>query len=437
MSKQENDKPAEIVIVRRKRGNGDDCHHGGVWKVAYADFMTAMMAFFLVMWLINAANEETRSQVASYFNPVKLVDTTTNPRGLKDNKDSSSGDVENKELKSEALARSDEGEGHADDNKKLRQERKKGPATHFSGGDIPESELFRDPLRTLDKIAGGAPDLLKGSAQPQRRPDLLGAEGGEQFRDPFSPRSWDSLEKVLPDDQVNNPSEGGPDLASERAGGRNRDKKRQQPVPDANKAQKSRRMAKNRQQVKEKTPPRDDRLAGHGKTRDRQPGLAKSASKDRKQKAEEVYREIKEALRKELSGGNAAHMPNVSVKRTPEGILISLTDKAGFGMFEIGSAKPRRETVKFMEKIARILRDKPGRIVVRGHTDGRPFRNDVYDNWRLSTARAHSARYMLLRGGIQEGRISRVEGYADRRLASPKDPFAARNRRIEILLVEK
>ena len=106
-------------------------------------------------------------------------------------------------------------------------------------------------------------------------------------------------------------------------------------------------------------------------------------------------------------------------------------------MFEVGSARPRRETVKFMEKIARILRDKPGRIVVRGHTDGRPFRTDLYDNWRLSTARAHTARYMLLRGGIPEDRIVRVEGYADRRLAVPDDPLAARNRRIEILLLEK
>ena len=55
----------EIVIVKRGGGGHDDGHHGGVWKIAFADFMTAMMAFFLVMWLINASNEKTKKAVAS------------------------------------------------------------------------------------------------------------------------------------------------------------------------------------------------------------------------------------------------------------------------------------------------------------------------------------------------------------------------------------
>ena len=74
----------EIVIVRRGRGDGEEGHHGGVWKIAYADFMTAMMAFFLVMWLINAANEETKAAVASYFNPVKLMDRQARPKGIEE-----------------------------------------------------------------------------------------------------------------------------------------------------------------------------------------------------------------------------------------------------------------------------------------------------------------------------------------------------------------
>ena len=45
-------KPQLLVIRRVKRGHGGG-HHGGAWKVAYADFVTAMMAFFLVMWLVN------------------------------------------------------------------------------------------------------------------------------------------------------------------------------------------------------------------------------------------------------------------------------------------------------------------------------------------------------------------------------------------------
>ena len=71
---------------------------------------------------------------------------------------------------------------------------------------------------------------------------------------------------------------------------------------------------------------------------------------------------------------------------------------------------------------------------MRGHTDGRRYRSGTYDNWRLSTARAHMAYYMLVRGGVDEKRFERVEGYADRNLRVPSDPEAAQNRRIEILL---
>lgn len=79
------DAPAEeIVIVRRRHAGEDEGHHGGVWKIAYADFMTAMMAFFLVMWLINAANTETKARVASYFNPIKLMDNSFQRKGLHD-----------------------------------------------------------------------------------------------------------------------------------------------------------------------------------------------------------------------------------------------------------------------------------------------------------------------------------------------------------------
>ena len=57
------------IIIRRKKINKADGHHGGAWKVAYADFVTAMMAFFLLMWLLNATTEEQRKGIADYFNP--------------------------------------------------------------------------------------------------------------------------------------------------------------------------------------------------------------------------------------------------------------------------------------------------------------------------------------------------------------------------------
>ena len=85
-------------------------------------------------------------------------------------------------------------------------------------------------------------------------------------------------------------------------------------------------------------------------------------------------------------------------------------------MFPIGSAEPQRQVVRAMDAIARILKDRPGVIVVRGHTDAHPYRSATYDNWRLSSARAQMAYYMLTRAGLPESRFERIEGYADRRL---------------------
>jgi chemotaxis protein MotB len=87
-----------------------------------------------------------------------------------------------------------------------------------------------------------------------------------------------------------------------------------------------------------------------------------------------------------------------------------------------------------MEKVARVVKGYGYPIIVRGHTDGRPYRSGTYDNWRLSTARAHMAYYMLVRGGVDDKRFEKIEGYAARQLRIPNDPEAAQNRRIEILL---
>lgn len=63
------DKAKKIVVVRKKKGGGGG-HHGGSWKVAYADFVTAMMAFFMVMWILGM-DEKTKSAIEGYFaNPI-------------------------------------------------------------------------------------------------------------------------------------------------------------------------------------------------------------------------------------------------------------------------------------------------------------------------------------------------------------------------------
>lgn len=61
------------IIIKKKKGHGEHAHHGGSWKVAYADFVTAMMAFFMVMWIMGLS-QDVKTQIQGYFNdPIGFV----------------------------------------------------------------------------------------------------------------------------------------------------------------------------------------------------------------------------------------------------------------------------------------------------------------------------------------------------------------------------
>ena len=72
---------ASIVIKKVKKISGGG-HHGGAWKVAYADFVTAMMAFFLLLWLLNVTTDEQKKGIADYFAPASVSATTSGSGGI-------------------------------------------------------------------------------------------------------------------------------------------------------------------------------------------------------------------------------------------------------------------------------------------------------------------------------------------------------------------
>jgi chemotaxis protein MotB len=371
----------EIIIVRHGDDDHDEGHHGGAWKIAFADFMTALMCFFLVMWLINAANEQTKSAVASYFNPVKLIDRNSSRRGLED-----IGDGPNAiEAGGQQAKESKPTEGTEGD-------KDSGPASNESAPDASVTEaraddqLFADPYAVLAEIAANTDRRqnisAKGEGGASNSGPATGAEGGESYRDPFAPDFWSQqVESVSQDDEALEV-----DTRETKAP---RVEKRDAPKPEKEEAEAS------RKDVTE---------------------------------AKQIEKELAKALGKDVVGDG------VTVTATPRGVTISITEELDFGMFEIGSAVPRPELVRAMEKIGKVLSERKGSIVVNGHTDARPFRSAKYDNWRLSTARAQSAYYMLARSGLDEKRMTEVAGFADRKLKDTSDPLAAQNRRIEILL---
>jgi len=70
------------IIIKRVKKGGHDGHHGGAWKVAYADFVTAMMAFFLLMWLINTTTPEQKRGIADYFAAQSISQTFSGSGGV-------------------------------------------------------------------------------------------------------------------------------------------------------------------------------------------------------------------------------------------------------------------------------------------------------------------------------------------------------------------
>jgi chemotaxis protein MotB len=402
----------ELVIIKRSRGGSHE-PHGGAWKIAFADFMTAMMALFLVLWLVNATNTKTKASLARYFNPVDLVDMSTHKRGLHDphagpETDGAADGASFPKSADKAAKKKGSEPGFEDgaagpSDSKINQDALartvEPPPTHS------EEALFRDPYAVLAEIAasGSSGQAASGEQLDQQDNDSSGLTT-DTYADPFKP--VDKAAGTAPPASTPPPQAASAQAASNAP-------TPVSPAPDASRPAVSIASAAN-------VPAKTDA---------------------KKQQALSATQALALKLQQEIAkligpAGKDAAKPAIEVKAVDDGVLISLTDQADFAMFAIGSAEPQPKTVHIMDKVARALKSLSGDLIIGGFTDGRPYRTGVYDNWRLSTARAQMAYYMLVRGGVDQKRIVRIEGYADRRLRVPSKPLADENRRIEIFLKE-
>ena len=403
----------EIIIVKRK-GGGHDEHHGGVWKIAFADFMTAMMAFFLVMWLTNSTDDATRTQVAQYFNPIKLTDSKPSSKGL-DNTDAQSKEKS-------------EGDGEME-NEIIGKTGGKPIAGDEEGGE--EQALFRDPYAVLAEIAANS--TSSGSGENEGEPDgsgLPGLNGGDAYRDPFDPQSW----QLSP-----NMSETGGDLADlPPSEFKTAVLPPEGAEPDASKGDgEGKDAAGTKAEAETEMAAKAEAETEMAAKAEREGDAAEDKAMDEDgEPVDSETADLQSDIEAELADMGDGVPSKVEVSQGDGGVMISLADDFDSGMFSVGSAKPNAETIQMMEKIASVLMTRKGKIIIRGHTDSRPFNDENYDNWRLSTARAHMAYYMLTRGGLGAERVEAIEGFADRKPKDPENPEADINRRIEILLVE-
>ncbi len=484
----------ELIIVRRHEEE-DHPQHSSAWKVAHADFMTAMMAFFLIMWLINVTDENVRKGIAQYFNPIHMSQGSSELKGLNtvNSKDQSkrkghgetalpgatvnlinltAGHADAKTMSPEAaaaalnaaaevaakLAKASGGDAKAktdaggqsagDALKKI--DAAVAALKPANGGN--DQAAFQDPYAVLAKLEKEYVNTQPTSVDAiTGDPRAEGTPGGEIERDPFDPSYWQMV--PLPSARASQtgksgtmqkvPHAGKPDAAAGPDGAQAAalaapDK----PAPALSDGVTAAKPAA--------TPPvaaTPDRAAadviGEGKTAkppsagnagETNTGAAKTVAAATEARSVEIAKDIQTSVASMMAGKAS---PSLAVAATDEGVTINLTDDADFAMFPVGSAVPTPKTVVLLERIAKVLAAEPGQIIVRGHTDGRPFHSADYDNWRLSTARAEMAYYTLLRGGLDQSRVTAIEGHADRALKDTADPYAAENRRIEILVKDQ
>lgn len=286
--------PLAPIIVKKIIDEGHGGAHGGAWKIALADMMTAMMAFFLLMWLLGASNADQRKSVADYFKPTSATQSAI----------------------------------------------------------------------TVNNTSGST-----------------GLMGGQSIIDEESlpqAAAQTSLFQVLqPRDNT-----GSKDSDKEKSDGMTPEEK------------------------------------------------ARIAAESDKNNFEKLEKELKEKLSQDSE--LAKLKENVVFSREKDGLRIEIIDKADFSMFGLGDTKLTPKSLALIEEISRSLAGMPNALRVRGHTDSLAFAGTGRNNWSLSAERADITRQIMVKKGVDERKITRIEGVADKEPFVASDPLDPRNRRISI-----
>ena len=178
------DRPILIKKVKKVSGGG---HHGGAWKVAYADFVTAMMAFFLLMWLINTTDPEQKRGIAEYFAPASVSETTSGSGGIlggtalgDDGPKSSGSQSVLQEMAPEAPATDQTGPSanlSSASDAALQAEMQKREAAEFASA----AESLRQAMQSMPELAELSKQLIVDQTPEGLRIQLVDQEGRSMF----------------------------------------------------------------------------------------------------------------------------------------------------------------------------------------------------------------------------------------------------------------
>ena len=289
--------PIAPIIVKKIIEEGHAGAHGGAWKIALADMMTAMMAFFLLMWLLGATNTDQRKGISDYFKPSALT----------------------------------------------------------------KSVLSVNQTSGAEGVMGGQ-SIIDETALPR-----AAAQTG-------------LMQILTPRD-----ASGNKDSEKDKSGDTSQEEKR------------------------------------------------KISNELDQANFEKLQKELNERLSQDQD--LAKLKDQVNFAREKEGLRVDIIDKADFSMFGMGTTTLSPKSQALIEEIARSIGQMPNKIKVRGHTDSVPFNGPERNNWSLSAQRAEVTRQVIKAKGVDEKRISRIEGVADTEPFNPSNGMDPRNRRISITLM--
>ena len=373
-------KNSGTTIVLKRIEEGGHGHHGGAWKVAYADFVTAMMAFFLLMWLLNATTEEQRRGIADYFAP------------------------------SNVMARSESGTGLPFGG---RTPHESTPLSQDAGA----IQMQRGPMPVLADVE--IEDDSDTLARPVPRRD--GPEGEDEEAEPR--RVQQARADAPPGDadprRLGDGTEAAPRRDGEPRQGADLDPRRAGDTDPRQPGETDPRRAA-------ETDPR--RLSD----------AALRAEHARRERAafEQAAAEIRAAVAQDPQLAEFGRQ--LLVEQVPEGLRIQLVDAERQPMFALGGAAPNDRARQLLARVAQVVQRLPNAIAIAGHTDATPFRGSSdRSNWDLSAERANVTRRLLTEAGLPEARIRSVTGNAERDLLLPDQPNAAANRRVSITLLRQ
>ncbi|ABZ78808.1 OmpA/MotB domain protein [Shewanella halifaxensis HAW-EB4] len=283
----------EPVVIRRKKRSKAKAGHGGAWKVAFADFTLAMMALFMVLWIMQIADQQERTMIVQYLNGDLHDDGSINPFNL-----------------------------------------------------------------------GGAPSMFdfQGNIAIQQAVLPAAATGVE--------RSGPAMHNRIPQGTENAKAGRGPELNS--------------------------------------------LVPGKFETQAQLEFLAK---------------EIDKVIE------NVSMSANVELQVVPQGVRILMHDNVNQFMFTRGSADMKPYFEDLLMALGPLLSQVENKITISGHTDSSPYAGKKFTNWELSSKRALLARRVLEYGGLRRHQVIQVTGMADQAPYVIKDPAAAANRRIEVLVM--